>query len=161
MRRPGKRSRASVTAAAPTIEMCGIRVAETLFGIPVSHVIEILGHQATRTVPLAPSFISGLVHYRGDVLTTISLRHLLDLPPLARPQDILVLDGPSGQYGLVVDAVREVLTVAQSDFEPNPTTLDDRRKALFAGTYKLPTGLLVMLDIVRLDPMQLADAEAA
>ena len=92
------------------------------------------------------------------MLTTISLRRLLDLPAIEGPQDIFVLEGPSGHFGMQVDAVREVLTFAASDFEPNPTTLDDRRKALFAGACKLPDGLLVLLDTERLDPMPLASA---
>lgn len=44
------------------------------------------------------------------------------------------------------------MTVSPRDFELNPSTLDDRRKSLFAGTYKLNGGLLVMLDPARSIP---------
>jgi purine-binding chemotaxis protein CheW len=60
-----------------------------------------------------------------------------------------------------VDAVGEVLTVSSSDYEPNPSILDERRRALFAGAYKLKDGLLVMLDPERLDPMRLGAVQAA
>ena len=155
MNKSGKRGR-SVATVEPTLEMCGVRVGEMLFGVPITQVIEILGNQSTRTVPLAPAFIGGLVHYRGDVLTTVSLRQLLEMPPTDALQDILVLEGPSGSFGMQVDGVREVLTVAPADFEPNPSTLNDRCKSLFAGAYKLKDGLLVMLDAERLDPMHLS-----
>jgi purine-binding chemotaxis protein CheW len=72
--------------------------------------------------------------------------------------DILVLESSGGCFGLLVDSVGEVLTVSAADHEPNPSTLDDRRSALFAGAYKLPQGLLVMLDPERLDPMHLGAA---
>ena len=74
-------------AKAASIEMCSVRVADALFGIPISHILEIVGSTRPQIVPLAPGFVGGLVHYRGDVLTTVSLRHLLGLAPIDKPQD--------------------------------------------------------------------------
>jgi purine-binding chemotaxis protein CheW len=101
------------------------------------------------------------VHYRGDVLTTVSLRQLLGLPPREGRQDLLVLESADGIFGLLVDAVGEVLTASPADHEPNPSILDERRRALFAGAYKLKDSLLVMLDPEQLDPMRLSAARAA
>jgi purine-binding chemotaxis protein CheW len=64
-----RRLRAST--AAP-IEMCSVQVGDTLFGLPISHILEIVGSARPQPVPMAPGFVGGLVHYRGDVLTTIS-----------------------------------------------------------------------------------------
>jgi purine-binding chemotaxis protein CheW len=105
--------------------------------------------------------VGGLVHYRGDVLTTVSLRQLLGLPPGEGRQDLLVLESADGIFGLLVDAVGEVLTASPADHEPNPSILDERRRALFAGAYKLKDSLLVMLDPEQLDPMRLSAARAA
>jgi purine-binding chemotaxis protein CheW len=140
---------------ATLVEMCSVRLAKTLFGVPISHILEIVGGARPQPVPLAPKYVGGLVHYRGDVLTTVSLRHLLDMPPMEGPQDILVLESAGGCFGLLVDSVGEVLTVSSADHEPNPSTLDERRRALFNGTYKLKDSLLVMLDPERLDPIRL------
>jgi len=142
-------------------EMCTVRLGTTLFGVPITHILEIVGGARPQPVPLAPSFVGGLVHYRGDVLTTVSLRHLLDIPPREGPQDILVLESSGGCFGLLVDSVGEVLMVSSEDHEPNPSILDDRRKALFAGAYKLKDSLLVMLDPDCLDPMRLESMRTA
>jgi purine-binding chemotaxis protein CheW len=83
------------------------------------------------------------------------------MPPRDGPQDILVLESSGGCFGLLVDSVGEVLTVSSADYEANPSILDERRKALFAGAYKLKDSLLVMLDPERLDPMRLSAAHAA
>ncbi len=142
------------------LEMCSVRVGQTLFGIPITHILEIVGGTVPQAVPLAPEFIGGLVHYRGDVLTTVSLRQLLGLPADSGRRDILVLETSGGCFGLLVDSVGEVLTVSSADYEPNPSTLDERRRGLFAGAYKLKGGLLVMLDPERLDPMRLSASAA-
>jgi len=148
-------------SASELVEICSVRLGDVLFGAPIRHILEIVGAARPQPIPLAPAFVGGLVHYRGDVLTTVSLRQLLGLPTLDRPQDILILEGPGGCFGLLVDSVGEVLTVSSDDYEPNPSTLDERRKALFAGAYKLKDSLLVMLDPERLDPMRLGASLAA
>ena len=142
-------------------EICSVRLGQAMFGVPITHILEIIGAARPQPVPLAPAYVGGLVHYRGDVLTTVSQRQLLDLPPREGPQAILVLESSGGCFGLLVDSVCEVLSVSSADHEPNPSILDQRRKALFAGAYKLKDSLLVMLDPERLDPMRLAAAQAA
>ena len=145
--------------ASALVEVCSVRVAETWFGVPISHILEIVGSTRPQPVPLAPAYVGGLVHYRGDVLTTVSLRQLLGLPLKETAQAILVLESAGGCFGLLVDSVGEVLTVSSSDHEPNPSILDQRRKALFAGAYKLKGKLLVMLNPERLDPLCLSQVK--
>jgi len=147
--------------AATLMETCTVRLGSAIFGVPITHILEIVGAARPQPVPLAPVFVGGLVHYRGDVLTTVSLRQLLGMPPRKGRQDLLVLESASGIFGLLVDAVGEVLTVSSADHEPNPSILDERRRALFAGAYKLKDILLVMLDPEQLDPMRLSAAQAA
>ncbi|MGA2729248.1 MAG: chemotaxis protein CheW [Terracidiphilus sp.] len=148
-------------SASAVVEICSVRLGQSLYGMPISHILEIVGGARPQPVPLAPRFVGGLVHYRGDVLTAVSLRQLLRMPPLDGPQDILVLQSSGGCFGLLVDSVGEVLTVPSADFEPNPSTLDEARRDLIAGAYKLQNALMVMLDPERLDPVWLSVAEAA
>jgi purine-binding chemotaxis protein CheW len=145
---------------ASLMEVCSVRLGQTWFGIPIAHILEIVGGARPQPVPLAPPYVGGLVHYRGDVLTTVSLRQLLGLPAKEGAQDILVLESPAGCFGLLVDLVGEVLTVSSTDFEANPSILDQKRKALFAGAYKLKDKLLVMLGPDKLDPQRLSQHTA-
>lgn len=142
------------------VEMCSVRLGQGLFGVPITYILEIVGGTRPQPIPLAPPFVGGLVHYRGDVLTTVSLRYLLGLPVKEGAQDILVIESTAGCFGLLVDSVGEVLTVSSADFEPNPSIIDERKRALFAGAYKLKDGLMVMLDPERLDPMCLGQGSA-
>lgn len=138
------------------VEICSVRAGESTFGMPIMRILEILGESPTQPVPLAPAYIGGLAQYRGEVLTTVSLRSLLDMPPREGASNILVFECADGYFGVLVDEVGEVMTVMPEAFEANPSTLDDGRKALFAGACKLDGGLLVMLDPDRLDPMRLS-----
>ena len=136
-------------AASALVEVCSVRVGETLFGVPISHILEIVGRTRPEPVPLAPEFVGGLIHYRGDVLTTVSLRQLLDMPNLDAPQDIMVLESPAGCYGLLVDSVGEVMRISDAIRAPNPVNLDPRLAAVSAGVYQLEGELLIVLDVDR------------
>ena len=59
------------------------------------------------------------------------------MPAREGPQDMLVVESAGGSFGVLVDSVGEVLTVSSADFEPNPSTVSERRRMLFAGAYKL------------------------
>ena len=82
--------------AATLMEMCTVRLGTSMFGVPITHILEIVGAARPQPIPLAPVFVGGLVHYRGDVLTTVSLRQLLALPPREGRQDLLVLESSGG-----------------------------------------------------------------
>ena len=147
--------------AETNVEVCTLLLGTSMFGLPIPHILEIVGAARPQPVPLAPIFVGGLVHYRGDVLTTVSLRQVLGLPPRESPHALLVLENASGIFGLLVDSVCEVITVSSADYEPNPSILEERRRALFAGAYKLKNNLIVMLDPEQLDPMLLNATVAA
>ncbi len=139
-------------------EICSACIEDRLYGLPIARVIEIIGSADPQKIPLAPAFVGGLMHYRGDVLTAVSLRKVLCLPDREGPQDLLVVEGADGPFGLLVDKVGEVLTVSGADYEPTPTNFREHAHALFAGAYKLSDRLLVMLDTDCLEPMRLAAA---
>lgn len=142
-------------------EVCVVRLGPAVYGVPIHRIREIVGSARLQPVPLAPPFIGGLLHYRGDVLATVNLRFLLGLPALEAQQAVLVLENPDGTFGLLVDSVSEVLTLSESAIEPNPSTLADNCRNLFAGAYKLSNQLLVMLDLDWLDPIRLGPGRVA
>ncbi len=154
----GRGNAKKTDAAAKLEQVCSVRVGDGLYGVPITHILEIVGGSRPQAVPLAPGFVGGLVHYRGDVLTTVSLRRLLGIAEREGAQDFLVVESEAGCFGLLVDSVVEVLTVSSADFEKSPSTVDARRRGLFAGAYKLKVGLMVMLDPKQLEPMRLAKA---
>jgi len=143
-----------------TQQVCSLHLGGRLFAVPIARVLEILGKPAIQPVPLAPDFVGGLVHYRGEVLTAISLRRLLGMDATQSPGDVLVFESSHGAFGLLVDSVGEVRSVSCADYEPNPSTLDSRWQALVSGAWKLPGSLLVALDAERLEPHRLVSAFA-
>ena len=141
-----------------SLSLCAVEAGGHTFGIDTRSVYEVLSRRTAQRVPLAPAYIGGMVAYRGEVLTAVSLRALLGHPPQDSGSYVLVLGGEAEdeRVGLMVDEVGGVTMVEEAQFVPNPPMLDGLGKALFAGAFRLPQGLLVKLDPQLLQPARLA-----
>ncbi len=144
------------------LSMCSLHAGGRTFGIDTRSIREVLGRRAMQRVPLAPTWIGGIVPYRGEVLTTVSFRSLLGMEPSCEHSCVLVLDGDDEaegeRFGLMVDGVGGVVTVDRRSHAANPPTLDATGRALFQGAFRLPGGLLVQVDPERLRPARLAES---
>jgi purine-binding chemotaxis protein CheW len=129
-----------------------LTVANQLCGVPVLAVRDILGEQSITRIPLAPPEVAGSLNLRGRIVTAVDLRRRLRLPPApAGTARMSVVTEHGGElYALLVDQVREVMTLKSSQFEQTPPTLRGAWAAFSDGIYRLPGSLLVVLDVGRL-----------
>jgi purine-binding chemotaxis protein CheW len=132
-------------------QFCTFRLDTLLFGIEVARVQEVIRSQELTGVPLANPVVEGLINLRGQIVTALDLRRRLELParPEGRlPMNIVVRTG-AGELSLLVDEIGEVVDVDATTFESAPETLVGVAKELITGAYKLPDGLLLVLDTER------------
>ena len=142
-------------------QFVSIFIAEQMFGIPVLLVHDVLGPQRITRIPLAPPEVAGSLNLRGRIVTAVDVRTRLGLEK--RPRDVegmsVVVEHLGEFYSLMVDTVGEVLSLAASDFERNPATLDQRWRDVSQGIFRLDQELLVVLDVDRL--LEFTRVEAA
>jgi purine-binding chemotaxis protein CheW len=129
-------------------QFCTFFLDDLFFGVEVEKVQEVIRHQDTTRVPLAPEVIGGLINLRGQIVTAINLRRRLELP--SRPDKNapmnVVVRTDEGAVSLLVDEIGDVVEVNQSDFEPPPDTLQGIARELIGGAFKLKGRLLLLLD---------------
>lgn len=122
-----------------------------LYGVDVAAVQEVLRGQTRTRIPLSPVTLAGLINLRGQVLSAIDLRALLDLPGRADDTEpMLVVIRVAGEpVALMVDTIGSVVDVDADQFEPPPDTLTGVSRDLLLGAYKLEDQLLLALDVDR------------
>jgi purine-binding chemotaxis protein CheW len=143
------------TVSSPTgeREFVTVKIAEQLFGVEVTHIHEVFQPQAVSPVPLAKPEIAGVLNLRGRIVTTVCARRRLGLPPRpegSRPPMAVGIDKNGESYGILVDAVDEVMKLSDKDYEDAPVNLDPRWASVSRGVYRLDGRLLVALDVERL-----------
>jgi purine-binding chemotaxis protein CheW len=121
-----------------------------LYGVEVVAVQEVLRGQTCTRIPLAPHTVAGLINLRGQVLSAVDLRALLDLPPQEASEPMLVVVRVGGEpIALLVDTIGSVVDGDAAQFEPPPDTLSGPSRELLLGAYKLEDQLLLALDVNR------------
>jgi purine-binding chemotaxis protein CheW len=100
---------------------------------------------------LAPPEVAGLLNLRGRIVTAIDLRRRLGLaiPMAGEPMLAVGIECNGESYGLLIDAIGEVLKLPADAKQDNPVNLDDRLARVSAGVYRLDGKLLVVLDVDR------------
>ncbi len=133
-------------------EFVTIRLAGQLLGIPVLAVHDVLNAQKITRIPLAPSWVAGVLNLRGRIVTAIDLRQRLGFPPRDDDGDDMsvVIEYRGEPYSLQIDCVGEVLTLEADGLEKNPVTLDGRWREVSRGIYRLDEELLVILDVEKI-----------
>jgi purine-binding chemotaxis protein CheW len=122
-----------------------------LFGLPIAGVQDVFMPELLTRVPLSSPEIAGILNLRGRIVTALDLRCRLGLAPRQEGVRSMAvgIEWRGESYGLLVDAVGEVLKLVDSGREPNPVNLDARLAAVSAGVHRLDAQLMVVLDVER------------
>jgi purine-binding chemotaxis protein CheW len=133
------------------IEYVTATIGGQLFGLPISRVQDVFMPERLSQVPLAPPEIAGLLNLRGRIVTAIDMRRRLGLPPYAGQDKRMAIgvECRGESYGLLIDAIGEVLRLPMASREDNPVNLDANLARVCVGVHRLDGGLLLVLDMVR------------
>ena len=152
----------TMTATENVIEYVTATIGGQLFGMPISRVRNVFMPDRTTRVPLAAPEVAGMLNLRGRIVTAIDMRRRLDLPAHddSRPRMAIEVECKGEFYGLLIDAIGEVLKLLATSREDNPVNLDARLARVAAGVHRLDGKLMVILDVDRVLDIG-AQAEAA
>ncbi len=136
--------------------LCAVRVGSQRFGIDTARVREVLGPTLVQRVPLAPANVAGMISYRGDVLTAVSLHAVLG-GHRTEAACILVLRSCSASaeeepFGLAVDEVQGVVDAGRELLGENALSLPLAFRHVCRGAFRTERGLILELDPEKLHP---------
>ena len=123
--------------------------AET-FGIDIGFVDNILRMQRITRVPNVPSYVKGVINLRGEVLPVMSLRLKMGLEEDVTTKNtriIILRLEQHGMIGVIVDEVKEVLTLEESNIEKVTSDSKDDKDGFVFAVGKCEDGLVSLLDL--------------
>jgi purine-binding chemotaxis protein CheW len=141
----------TMTGTESVIEYVTATIGGQIFGLPISRVQDVFTPDRLTHVPLAAAEIAGLLNLRGRIVTAIDMRKRLGLPALddGRPRMAIGIECKGESYGLLIDAIGEVMKLSANSREDNPVNLDPQLARVSAGVHRLDGSLLVILDVDR------------
>lgn len=125
-----------------------------LYGIDVQLIQEITKPMKLTKVPLAPTYIAGLMNLRGQIATTIDLRVLFGLEAfpadgVSEGNNVICRD-ENLLLSLLVDEAGDVIEVDDSKYEATPDTVNGKIRQFMSGVYKIDDDLLSVLELKKI-----------
>ena len=97
-----------------------IKIDNEQFGIDIKYIDNIVRMEKITRVPKAQRYFKGVINLRGEVIPVMDLRVKFDMEEMKETKDtriiILKLDKQS-TVGIIVDAVREVVSLKETDID--------------------------------------------
>lgn len=147
------------THDAPASQYLTLNLAHEEYGVDILAVREIRGWTPVTRIPQAPSYVLGVLNLRGAIVPVIDMRLRFGLPPEEYTANtVTVIVTVAGRhFGVVVDAVSDVLDVNAADLRPVPdmgTTVDTE---YLKGLTAVDERMVLLLDVDKL--LQPQDAQ--
>jgi len=119
-----------------------------LFGVPIAHVVQIVGMQKITVIPEAPYYSKGIINLRGAIIPVIDMR--LRLSKLKAEYNertcIIVTNINDFHMGIIVDSVDEVADIKYDVISQLPQHLENGNDYI-TGVAKLPQKLVLLMDL--------------
>jgi purine-binding chemotaxis protein CheW len=113
------------------------------YALPIGAVHEIIRYTEPRTVASDDAWIRGVIGLRGKIIPIFDLAARMALEGAgSEPGKIVIVETGTGQVGLMVDEVEEVLTVSSAQLEDVPTANRDSIEAIA----KIEDRLVILLN---------------
>jgi len=135
------------------IQLVSFKLEQEEYGVNVLKVREIIRMPSITRVPNTPHYIEGVINLRGKVIPIISMRKRFCLPEgeTSSQTRIMVIDMEGELMGFVVDAVSEVIRIAESEIQPPPAVVNSAvEQECLAGVINQTDRLLFFLDLEKL-----------
>ncbi len=121
------------------------------FGIDIKYVDNIVRMQKITRVPKAQSWFKGVINLRGEIIPVMSLRRKFELEDdeYTSKTRIVILkpEGGQGAVGVIVDQVKEVVTLGEDSVEKPQFDKTDDKSKYTSLIGKLDDSLLTILNI--------------
>ncbi len=109
------------TDTAETVDMAVFRLARERYAIELTYLLQIFPLRDLATLPGARAPLVGLTPWRGALLRVIDLAAALGRPQVGiadRGRVLAVGEGERAGFGILIDAVEDVLAVPESAIRP-------------------------------------------
>lgn len=132
-----------------TVQYIVVRLGEEQYGIDIRYIDNIVRMQKITRVPKVAPYLKGVINLRGEVIPIMSLRLKMFLPEdeITKATRIIILKLEQyGSVGIIVDEVREVVTLDAEHIEKIAYDSKDDRSNFLSGIGKCEGGLISLLD---------------
>lgn len=133
-----------------TTQFIVIKIGDEQFGINIKYIDNIVRMQRITRVPKVAPYLRGVINLRGEVIPVMSLRLKMDLEDdeYTKATRIIILKlEQHGMLGVIVDEVKEVMTLSQDSIEKVSYDGKEEKSNFITAIGKNGDSLISLLDL--------------
>ena len=130
-----------------------VKIGNEQYGINIKYIDNIVRNQKITRVPKTQTYYKGVINLRGEIIPVMSIRLKLGLEDdeFTDKTRIIIVKIEGATIGVIVDQVREVVTLDDDNTEKiTRTSRDDAASGYISSIGKSKGELISLLDIVGL-----------
>jgi purine-binding chemotaxis protein CheW len=150
--KPDDKKKEEETGQGEEVQLVTFLLGQEEYGIPIAKIQEIDRLSKITQTPKAPKFVEGVTNLRGEVIPVLSTRMLFALETKESDDHtrVIIVDLGGAKTGLVVDSVKQVLSISKRNIAPPPASISSGADGQFiSGLGKVEDGkrMIVLLDV--------------
>jgi purine-binding chemotaxis protein CheW len=133
-----------------TTQYIVINIGDEQYGIDIKYVDNIVRMQKITRVPNCQEYFKGVINLRGEVVPVMSFRMKVGLPETEltnKTRIIIIKLEPNAPVGIIVDAVREVVTSSENNVDDAARSSTNTDASYINGIGKCGDTLISLLDL--------------
>lgn len=133
-----------------TIQYIVVRLGEEQYGIDIRNIDNIVKMPRITHVPKLPAYLKGVINMRGEVIPVLSIRLKMGLEDdvITKATRILIVKlEEEGNVGFIVDEVKEVVTLYETDIEKISSDITAEKGSLINAVGKHNGELISIFDL--------------
>lgn len=127
-----------------------VKIGTEQYGIDIQYIDNIVRMQRITRVPKAQVYFKGVINLRGEIIPVMSLRLKFGLENdeyTNTTRIIIIKLEPQSAVGIIVDEVKEVVTLDDSSIEKPSNNNSEEGAAFLSGIGRHDGGLISLLNI--------------
>jgi len=130
------------------IKVVCFRLGKDAYALDIMRVREILKPQRLSGLPVAPSFVEGVINLRGSVIPVVDLRKRFGIvePEVSSSNRLLITVIDRHSVGLMVDSVSEVVSIPVRDLRPPPALVKTAGYRYLIGVCLVKDAMLLLVN---------------
>ena len=133
-----------------TIQYIVVRLGEEQYGIDIRNIDNIVKMPRITHVPKLPAYLKGVINMRGEAIPVLSIRLKMGLADdvITKATRILIVKlEEEGNVGFIVDEVKEVVTLYETDIEKISSDITAEKGSLINAVGKHNGELISIFDL--------------
>lgn len=139
-----------ISETGETIQYIVIKLGAEQYGIDIKYIDNIVRMQHITRVPKVADYLKGVINLRGEVIPVMSIRVKMNLPAdeITKATRIIILKlEQHGTIGIMVDAVKEVVTLPTDEIEKVSYDGQEGKAGFISGIGRHNDELISLLDL--------------